>query len=386
MPDNETGLEAVARSDRLLDALAAGDRMSSADPVASMLAAWRDDVRRTPDSHVVSLAEAAAALAEGTEAHPRHRFGLTVVGGVAAALLCLGGFGAVIYGAGPGDALYGMRTALFGSTPTTREDQVGLAAQTELAQVQRLVQQGQWQQAQDKLAAVSTAVEGVTDVQRKEELINQWNNLTAKVVARNPGATLTPGAPPPVLPGMSAPLLPGPSVVPGSPSPSSPLAPSPYSLPPSTTSSPSATTSSPGATTSDSETPTGPSDATTASFPATTTPSPVAGPLPPPPPWSATTTETAPTTSTTTAAASPPPTTTTVTTTVTSAPRNEQSSPSAEAPNSPATATSPQQQEGPAVVNQQQTSESPSTSTVDNSHGEQHGSPPGPRGNGAAAP
>ena len=42
------------------------------------------------------------------------RMSLAVVGSVAAAVLCLGGFGAVVHGAGPGDALYGLRTMLFG--------------------------------------------------------------------------------------------------------------------------------------------------------------------------------------------------------------------------------------------------------------------------------
>ncbi|MBV9089488.1 MAG: hypothetical protein JO044_06205 [Mycobacteriaceae bacterium] len=364
MPEYESGLEAVARSDRLLDALAAGARMSPADPVASMLAGWRDEVRRAPDTHVISLGEAAAALTEGKQARPRQRFGMTVVGGVAAALLCLGGFGAVIYGAGPGDALYGLRTVLFGAAPTTRGDQVALAAQTELSQVQQLVQQGQWQQAQDKLAAVSTTVQDVTDVQRKQDLINQWNDLSAKVVARDPGATLTPGAPPPILPGMTAPLLPGPSVVPGSSSTSSSSS--------SSSSTSSSSTSSSSSTTSGSETPTSTSG-TTSSSTTTPTPSPAAAPPPSPSPSPApssesTTTSTAGNTPTTTAA--PPPATTT--TTVTSAPRTEETSTSA------AAATSPSQQQAPAVVNQQQTTETAPSSTADGAHGGEHGSAPGP--------
>lgn len=393
MPEHESGLEAVARSDRLLDALAAGARMSPADPVASMLAGWRDEARRTPDTHVISLAQAAAALAEGKRARPRHRFGMTVIGAVAAALLCVGGFGAVIYGAGPGDALYGLRTMLFGSSPTTREDQVALAAQTELAQVQQLVQQGQWQQAQDKLAAVSTTVRDVNDVQRKQELINQWNNLTVKVVARDPNATLAPGAPPPILPGMSSALLPVPGVVPGSTSPSST----------------SSSTSSTSSTTSGSETTTSSSTATsTLSSTATTTPSQLAAPPPPPPP-SSTSTSPSPSTSTmtstptststasTTTAAPPPPATstaTTTTTTVTSAARSEETSTSAAegpngpppgpGPNSPAAGTTSQQQ--PGVLNQQQTSESASTSTAGGAHGGEHRFAPEPHGNEPEAP
>ena len=79
---------------------------------------------------------------------------MAVVGSVAAALLCLGGFGAAVYGAGPGDALYGLRTMLFGEQQAaTRDYEVFLAAQTELAEVQQLIDQGQWTAAQDKLEA-----------------------------------------------------------------------------------------------------------------------------------------------------------------------------------------------------------------------------------------
>ncbi|MCW2649137.1 MAG: hypothetical protein JWR32_113 [Mycobacterium sp.] len=399
MPDQESGLEAVARSDRLLDALAAGARVSQSDPVASMLAGWRDDVRRAPDTDVISLTEAATALTEGRRARPSHRFGVTVVGAVAAALLCLGGFGAVIYGAGPGDALYGLRTMLFGQSHLTRDDQVALAAQTQLTQAQQLIQQGQWQQAQDKLAAVSSTVQTVTNSQRKQDLVEQWNNLTVKVVQRDPNATLAPGAPPPTLPGMSSPLLPGPAVVPGT-----PTSPSPESVTSTTTSgSETTTTTSPSTVTSTT------TSASTATPSTETTTSQAAAP---PPTTATTTTATtattaATTTAATTTAATTTPTGTTASTTtatptvtssptpptstVTSAPRSEDTSTSAAAvgpngpapgpaPNSPATVTSSQQQ-GPAVANQQ-TSESASTPTATSAHGADHGLAPGPRGNG----
>ena len=75
-----------------------------------------------------------------------------MVGSMAAAVLCIGGFGAVVAGSGPGDSLYGLRTMLFGEPNVVRDDQVALAAQTEMAQVQQLIDQGDWDQAQQKLA------------------------------------------------------------------------------------------------------------------------------------------------------------------------------------------------------------------------------------------
>lgn len=202
MPDNDFGFDAVRRSDRIVEALAAGRRVPSSDPgelaVASLLAHWRDDIRREPVPALVSTRQAAAALRRGQQRRSS-RFVPTVVGAVAAALLCLGGFGAVVYDAGPGDALYGLRTMLFGELPVAlaRDEQVTLAAQTQLIEVRQLIQQGQWQQAQDKLAAVSTTVQGVNDVARKQDLIDEVNQLTVKIEARDPNATLPPGAPPP---------------------------------------------------------------------------------------------------------------------------------------------------------------------------------------------
>ena len=123
----------------------------------------------------------------------RARRGLSVVGAAAAAVLCIGGFGAVVAGAGPGDALYGLRTMLFGAPKEVRDDQVALAARTEMNQVQDLISQGDWQQAQDKLVAVSTQVASIGDEQQKQELLDQFNDLSAKVVERDPAATAPPG-------------------------------------------------------------------------------------------------------------------------------------------------------------------------------------------------
>ena len=141
MSDQDPGFDAIMRTDRFVDALASGARMSSVDPLSSMLGAWRDDVRGRPDAEVVTLAQASAVLGVIPKRPRRNRIGLTVAGAVAAAVLFVGGFGTVIYEAAPGDALYGLRAMLFGESPKTRDDAVVLAAKTELEQVQQLVQQ-----------------------------------------------------------------------------------------------------------------------------------------------------------------------------------------------------------------------------------------------------
>ena len=70
----------------------------------------------------VTPRDAVVALTRAVESRKRTRTSMALVGSVAAAVLCLGGFGAVVAGAGPGDALYGLHTMLFGEQKPTRDD------------------------------------------------------------------------------------------------------------------------------------------------------------------------------------------------------------------------------------------------------------------------
>jgi hypothetical protein len=199
-PADQPSLEAIACTDRFLDALATRESVDVADPddevLAALLEEWRDDLRWPPASALVSEQEAAAALQIGLAARQRTRRALAMVGSLAAAVLALGGFGAMVGTAHPGDALYGVHTMLFGEPSSAHDDAVELAAKTELAKVQQMITQGQWDQAQDKLAAVSSTVQSVNDSNRKQGLIDQVNQLNAKVATRDPNATLTPSPSP----------------------------------------------------------------------------------------------------------------------------------------------------------------------------------------------
>jgi hypothetical protein len=206
----DPSLDAVRRADSFVDALADGRSVIPQDPadaeLAALLGGWRDEMRWPPATGLIAEADAVAALNAGlAEKRPGvdrerravtaprgSRRGLSTIGAAAAAVLCIGGFGAVVAGSGPGDPLYGVRTMFFGAKQV-RDDQVGLAAKTELNQVQDLIAQGNWEQAQDKLVAVSTQVATIDDVQQKQELLDQFNDLSAKVVERDPQATAPPG-------------------------------------------------------------------------------------------------------------------------------------------------------------------------------------------------
>lgn len=315
MPDFES-LEAIAKSDALLDAIAGERRFTPGDPdeqaLVSLLEGWRDGVRRPSIDHVLTEQDAATALQQGRLKGPEEpvrgtrapgRRGLTLVASTAAAVLAIGGFAGVVAGSGPGDSLYGLKTALFGEKSSVRDDKVALAAQTEMAQVQKLIETGDWEQAQQKLEAVSTQVQSVDDVGTKTDLIQQWNELSVKVGTRDAEATL-----PPVAPGEpAAPPPPGVTLL---------------ELPAvTTTTTPAeATTSAETTTTSGTPTTSGESATTTSgetSTPATTTSgSPSAGTTTSPSAAAATTTTptSAPTATSTTAT---PPTTTAATTAAT---------------------------------------------------------------------
>jgi hypothetical protein len=314
-PEDNDSLDAIAHSDQMLDALAGQFRVQPTDrgeaELLALLEGWRDGVRRPPAGNVISEHDAAVAVQRGLAQRPSAPKGtrrhLAAVGSVAAAVLCIGGFGAVVAGAGPGDSLYGMRTALFGEPQGVRDDQVALAAQTEMAEVQRLIEQGDWDQAQQKLETVTTAVAGVEDTTRKQELVNEWHELNVKVETRDAAATLPPPAP--GEPELSLPPL----VVDitTSPSGTSPSATSETSTPAENSTS---TETTPGQTTPVETTPTPtPTSSVGAPEPTTTTvPTPSSSPSPTTPP--ATTSRTPATTSnppTITSTTAPPASTTT---------------------------------------------------------------------------
>jgi hypothetical protein len=305
----DPSLNEINRTDRFLDALASQQPVYSTDPseaeLAQLLAGWRDEVRTPPLMAPVTPRDASMALRRAVETRKRNRMSLTIVGSVAAAVLCLGGFGAVVAGAGPGDALYGLRTMLFGEQQTTRDDAVMLASQ-QLAEVQQLINEGQWDAAQDKLQTLTTTVATVNDVEQKQELANEWRELSVKVENKDPAATVPPDAPPATLP---EPVV----IAPGS-STTTPPSDTTTSSSDTTTSSSETTTSSSETTTSSSETTTSSSETTTSSSETTSssTSTTTSSPVQEPPPVTSTPTTTPPTT---TPPTTTPPTTTTTTTT-----------------------------------------------------------------------
>jgi hypothetical protein len=222
IPD-QPALDELAHTDLLLDALAERRPVDLDDPndpnfeaLAVLLEDWRDDLRWPPASALVSPEEAVEALRTGLAERRRARRGLAAVGSVAATLLMLSGFGAMVVDARPGDTLYGLH-AMFFDQPRVNDDQITLSAKAELAKVQQMIDEGQWAQAQNQLAEVSSTVQSINDGASRHDLMDEVNLLNTRVESRNPNAMLPPAASKPSAPAASS---------------TSPVSPSPTTKPP----------------------------------------------------------------------------------------------------------------------------------------------------------
>jgi hypothetical protein len=195
VPD-QPALDELARTDLLLDALAARRPVDLDDPddpnseaLAVLLGDWRDDLRWPPASALVSPEEAVEALRTGLAERRRARRGAAAIGSVAATLLVLSGFGAMVVEARPGDTLYGLH-AMFFDQPRVKDDQIMLSAKADLAKVQQMIDEGQWTQAQSQLAEISSAVQSMDAGVSRNDLMDEVNLLNTRVESRNPNATL----------------------------------------------------------------------------------------------------------------------------------------------------------------------------------------------------
>ncbi|HME14911.1 MAG TPA: anti-sigma-D factor RsdA [Mycobacterium sp.] len=197
---------AVARTERFIDALAkreptdvgdvadhggAGDRV-----LAGLLEDWRDELRTPVPRGFCTERDAVAALDRGRVARRRIHRRMALVGALAATVLSVGGFVAMMGEAQPGDTLYGVHTRVLGEPTSVHDERIARSAQDDLDSVEQMITLGQWDEAQDKLAAVSDRVQTVKDNDRKQDLVERVNLLNAKVANRDPHATAVPSQQP----------------------------------------------------------------------------------------------------------------------------------------------------------------------------------------------
>ena len=197
---------AVARTEGFIDALAkreptdvgdiadhggAGDRV-----LAGLLEDWRDELRTPVPPWFCTARDAVAALDRGRVARRRIHRRMALVGALAATVLSVGGFVAMMGEAQPGGTLYGVHTRVLGEPASVHDERIARSAQDDLDSVEQMITLGQWDEAQDKLASVSDRVQTVKDNDRKQDLVERVNLLNAKVANRDPHATAAPSQQP----------------------------------------------------------------------------------------------------------------------------------------------------------------------------------------------
>ena len=186
---DQPALDEIAHTDLLLDTLAERERIDLDDPQVDALAVlmgdWRDDLRWPPASALVSPEEAVEALRTGMAERRRTHRGVAAIGSVAATLLMLSGFGALVADAHRGDPLYGLHVMFF-DAPRVNDDTITLSAKADLAKIQQMIDQGQWAQAQNELAAVTSTVQAMNDSSSKQTLLDEVNLLNTRVESAKP--------------------------------------------------------------------------------------------------------------------------------------------------------------------------------------------------------
>lgn len=152
-------------------------------------------MRWPPASALVSPEEAVEALRTGLAERRRTHRGVAAIGSVAATLLMLSGFGALVADAHRGDPLYGLHVMFF-DAPRVNDDTITLSAKADLAKIQQMIDQGQWDQAHNELAEVSSTVQAMNDSSSRQNLLDEVNLLNTRVESRNPNALPAPATKP----------------------------------------------------------------------------------------------------------------------------------------------------------------------------------------------
>jgi hypothetical protein len=177
--DGPVDLAAVRADDALIDALAggagaAGDQGgygfggTDDDRLAAILAAWRADIEADPMPELVTLDEAAEAVAAGHESRDRlrsrgRRRMPFAIAAVAAAVACAG-LTVAVHGAMPGDTLWGVSKVFFSERAQSVERVEEVRTRIEAAN--GALARGDIPAARNELAQVNIVIPQVEPEQR----------------------------------------------------------------------------------------------------------------------------------------------------------------------------------------------------------------------------
>jgi hypothetical protein len=177
--DGPVDLAAVRADDALIDALAGGAGVAGDqdgygfggtddDRLAAILAAWRADIEADPMPELVTLDEAAEAVAAGHESRDRlrsrgRRRMPFAIAAVAAAVACAG-LTVAVHGAMPGDTLWGVSKVFFSERAQSVERVEEVRTRIEAAN--GALARGDTQAARNELAQVNIVIPQVEPGQR----------------------------------------------------------------------------------------------------------------------------------------------------------------------------------------------------------------------------
>ncbi|MHC1562916.1 anti-sigma-D factor RsdA [Actinomycetospora sp. C-140] len=177
--DGPVDLAAVRADDALIDALAGGAGAAGDtdgygfggtddDRLAAILAAWRADIEADPMPELVTLDEAADAVAAGHESRDRLRTRARrrmpfAIAAVAAAVACAG-LTVAVHGAMPGDTLWGVSKVFFSERAQGVERVEEVRSRIDAAN--GALARGDTQAARNELAKANIAIPQVAPEQR----------------------------------------------------------------------------------------------------------------------------------------------------------------------------------------------------------------------------
>jgi len=204
--DGPVDLAAVRADDALIDALAGGAGAAGVpgaygfggtddDSLATILAAWRADIEADPMPELVTLDEAAEAVAAGHESRDRlrsrgRRRMPFAIAAVAAAVACAG-LTVAVHGAMPGDTLWGVSKVFFSERAASVERVEEVRNRIEAAN--GALARGDTQAARNELAQVNIAIPQVEPEQRAP-LVAERDRVQSSIAADPAPATREPAS------------------------------------------------------------------------------------------------------------------------------------------------------------------------------------------------
>lgn len=190
-------MEAVRADDRLLDALARNQMPggfgtdASDQQLASLLAGWRYEIDAVPMPSGPTIDEIEAEIARGGRMDSRRtamRRLRVVAGAASVALVAFGAVTVLAQNSNPGDPLWGVKQAMFGSAASATV--ASADAQSNLEQAEQALSTGDKRRAAELLVEAQKKVGGMSGDDSRQRM-QDWTQRLAQQVGPIPNNPLT---------------------------------------------------------------------------------------------------------------------------------------------------------------------------------------------------